>query len=229
MPTDTGGPDESAPSALVHSDNRGKSASRRPPCPTRKAIPMADKISPNASTQTYHGSILDEYVLERIDYRVRRLADKFGLDGTQRDDYRHDMVVRLLHAASRFNPARAKWHTFACRVLDRHYRHLLRRMLAPQNNGVPSVVAFCDCGDNYEDSVVAPATAGRDPHAADDLRMDMETAISAMPERLQVIARLLMVHLPSAVARILGTSPAAITRAMARIRVRFEEAGLAEF
>jgi len=228
MPTDTGGPDESAPSALVHSDNRGKSASGRPPCPTRKAIPMVDKISPNVLTQTHHGNILDGYVLERIDYRVRRLADKFGLDETQRDDYRHDMVVVLLNVASRFDPAKAKWHTFACRVLDRHYRYLLRQMLAPQNNGVPSVNGFDDFGEDYERSVVDPTTADGDPLAAANLRMDMEAAVSTMPERLQLIARLLMVHSPSAVARIMGTSPAAITRAMARIRARFEKAGLAQ-
>jgi|GEM_PF-2536568 len=170
----------------------------------------------------------ETYVRDRIDYRVDRLVHKFHLPDSERDDLVQDLLTVLVQAMPRYNARRAQWKTFICRVLNRRYQHILRKLLAPQN-GAPSMTAFSDFGDDYEESLVDPATAGGDPHAADDLRMDMDTAISTMPERLQVIARLLMVHSPSAVARIMGTSPAAITRAMARIRAHFEEAGLAEF
>jgi RNA polymerase sigma factor (sigma-70 family) len=169
----------------------------------------------------------ETYVRDRIDYRVDRLVGKLHLGDSERDDLAQDMLMVLVQAIPRYDAGRSQWRTFVCRVLNRRYRHILRKLLAPEN-GAPSMTAFSDFGDDYEESLVDPATTGGDPHAADDLRMDMGAAISAMPERLQVIARLLMVHSPSAVARILGTSPAAITRAMARIRAHFEEAGLAE-
>jgi len=169
----------------------------------------------------------ETYVRDRIDYRVDRLVGKLHLGDSERDDLVQDLLMVLVQAIPRYDAGRSQWRTFVCRVLNRRYRHILRKLLAPAN-GAPSMAAFSDFGDDYEESLVDPATTGGDPRAADDLRMDMDAAISAMPERLQVIARLLMVHCPSAVARILGTSPAAITRAMARIRAHFEEAGLAE-
>jgi len=53
--------------------------------------------------------------------------------------------------------------------------------------------------------------------------------ICAMPERLQVVCRLLTVHSPSGAARLMGVSPATITRAIHRIRPYFKRAGLEIF
>jgi len=169
----------------------------------------------------------ETYVRDRIDFRVERLGYKFHLPDAERDDLTQDLLLMLVQAMPRYDATRSQWKTFVCRVLNRRYRYILRKLMATEN-GAPTVAGFDDFGDDCEDSAVDPTTTRGDPNADDDLRMDMAAAISAMPERLQVVARLLMVHSPSAVARILGTSPAAITRAMARIRVHLE-AGLAEF
>ena len=169
----------------------------------------------------------EAYFRDRIDYRVSRLVDKFHLGDSDRDDLIQDFMMALVQAAPRYDSRKARWKTFVCRVLNRRYRHILRNLMAPEN-GAPAMAAFSDFEEGYEESLVDPETTGDDPHAAADLRMDVDAAIARMPDRLQVIARLLMVHTPSAVARILGTSPAAITRAMARIRGHFEQAELAE-
>ena len=100
--------------------------------------------------------------------------------------------------------------------------------MAPKN-GAPAVESFGENESEYEESLIDATAAGSDPRPAADLRMDMDAAISSMPERLQPIARLLMVHSPIEVARILGTSPAAITRAKAAIRAHFVEVGLTPF
>lgn len=167
----------------------------------------------------------EDYVRDRVAYRVERLADKCHLDESQQDDLSQDFLLMVVQAIPRYDAARAKWKTFVCRVLNRRYRHILRGLMATEN-GAPAEVGFDDLGDDAEEAVLDPTTTSGDSNADDDLRIDMAAAISAMPERLQLIARLLMVHSPSEVARILGTSPAAITRAIARIRMHFKEAGL---
>lgn len=169
----------------------------------------------------------EAYVRDRIDYRVDRLVEKFHLDPSDRDDLSQDLALMLVQAMPRYDAARAKWRTFVCRVLNRRYRHILRGLMAAENGG-PVTMGFGDFGEDFEETLVDPASV-RDATIDADLRMDVEAAIASMPERLQVVARLLMIHSPSATAAILGVSPAAITRAMARIREHFREAGLQEF
>lgn len=165
------------------------------------------------------------YVQDRIAFRVDRLVAKFGLPDCERDDLTQELLMALVQAVPQYDPKQAHWKTFICRVLDRRYQHILRKLMAPENNGAAAVSGLEDFGDDYADSVVDPATQG-EPFFEDNRRMDVNAVISTMPRRLQIIACLLMVHSPSEAARLMGTSPAAITRAIHRIRAHFKEAGL---
>jgi RNA polymerase sigma factor (sigma-70 family) len=170
----------------------------------------------------------EAYIQDRIAFRVDRLVAKFGLPDCERDDLSQDLLMALVQAFKRYDPAQAHWKTFLCRVLDRRYQHLLRKLMAPENKGAPTVSGLEDIGNGYADSIVDPSTQG-EPFVGDNLHMDVEAAISTLPKRLQIIGCLLMVHSPSAVARLVGTSPAAITRAIKWIRTHFQEAGLSPF
>ena len=170
----------------------------------------------------------EAYVRDRIAFKVDRILEKFGLDDSERDDLTQDLLMAMVRGVRLYDEKRTRWKTFLCRILDRRYRHILRKLLAPKTGLAARPVGFDDIAEGFDETIIDPATTG-EPFAAENLRMDVETVICAMPERLEMISRLLMTRRPVEVARLLGISPAAITRAMHRIRPYFERAGLAVF
>ena len=175
----------------------------------------------------------EDYVNDRINYRVDRLVAKVGFPDDERDDLVQDLLLALVQAVPLYNAKRSRWKTFVCAILNQRYRHLLRQRLTRENaaqaginSGILSMTGFGDIADDYEDSIVDPHTAANDPFVASDARMDLNAALATMPQRLQAIARLLMVHSPSEVARLLGRSPATVTRLIGQIREHFQAAGL---
>ena len=170
----------------------------------------------------------EAYVRDRIAFKVDRILEKFGLDDSERDDLTQDLMMALVQGVRLYDEKRTRWKTFLCRILDRRYRHILRKLLAPETGVAARPVGFDDIAEGFDETIIDPATTG-EPFAAENLRMDVETVICAMPERLQIISRLLMTRRPVDVARLLGVSPATINRAMHRIRPYFERAGFADF
>ena len=168
------------------------------------------------------------YVRDRIAFKVGRILEKFGLDDSERDDLSQDLLMALVRGVRLYDGKRTRWKTFLSRILDRRYRHILRKLLAPHTGVATRPVGFDDIADYYEETIVDPATTA-EPFAAENLRMDVEAVISSLPDRLQIICRLLMIHPPAGAARLMGVSPATITRAVHRIRPYFERAGLAVF
>ncbi len=170
----------------------------------------------------------EAYVQDRIAFKVDRILEKFGLDDSERDDLAQDLLMSLVQGVGRYDGKRTRWKTFLSRILDRRYRHILRKLLAPYSGVATRPLGVDDIADGFDETIIDPAMTG-EPFAAENLRMDVEAVICAMPERLQIICRLLMVNPPAGTARFLGVSPAAITRAIHRIRPYFERAGLELF
>ena len=168
----------------------------------------------------------DAYVLNCVTCRVQRLASKCNLDGAVQDDLSQDFLLAVIQAIPRYDARRSRWKTFVNRALNRQYKHILRDLMSVENGGVDTV-GFDELEEDAEEAFLDPATASGDPHVATDLRHDVAVAISTLPEpRLRRIARLLMVHSPSKISRILKTSPTAVARAMRQIRMHFEAVGL---
>jgi len=170
----------------------------------------------------------EAYVHERIAFKVGRILEKFGLDGSQREDFSQDLLAALVRVVPRYDGKRTRWKTFVSRVLDQRYRNLIRKLLAPQSGVAARPIRFTDVGDWFEEAIVDPRTAA-EPFAAEDLRMDVESVIGRLPEDLQIACRLLMAHPRREAARLLGVSPSAITRMIRRARPVFEQAGLTPF
>ena len=167
--------------------------------------------------------LLDDFVLTRVDYWARKLARRFRLSDDERDDCRHSMVLELLQAAQRFDPAKATWHTFACRVLDLFARHLRREegnRLARRPG--PSPKAPEEGSGSALDAIV-------DEH--DDIgdverRLDVEQVMAAMSPRVRKACQLLKHLSPPEAAQAMGIHRSSIYRLMASARRCFEEAGL---
>jgi len=170
----------------------------------------------------------EDYVAARIAYRVDRLCKKFRRPDMEPEDFEQDFRLRLLAGMDDYDPARTSWRTFVCMVLDRHYRHLVRKFITAQRHASMSPLALEDANEDFAESIPDPQYDEGGPFAAIDLRLDVESALSGMPERLRGIAALLMTYRPVEVAEILGISPASVTRAIKRIRPYLEAAGLGD-
>jgi len=164
--------------------------------------------------------------MDRIDFRVRRLADQFDLSGDDQQDLRQDMVLELLGAFERFDPVKAKRETFVNRVLDKFVKYVTRIRCTNLRRTCESPIGFGDVDDGYE-PVVNEAAAGQlDEQARCELRIDMDAAIATMPERLQRVCRMLMQFDAAEAAKRLGICRQSIYRNMAEIRRYLAAAGL---
>ena len=83
-------------------------------------------------------NLIDDYALDRIEFRVGRLTRLFRLNDADADDLRQELALELVKAADRFDPALATRRTFVNGALDRCYRHICRRFRARQRHSAMS-------------------------------------------------------------------------------------------
>jgi DNA-directed RNA polymerase specialized sigma24 family protein len=184
---------------------------------------MANATFPNVHNQSLNSNLIDDYVLARIDFRVRQLAGKFNLDENRQADCRQDMVVDLLNAAERFDPAKAKWHTFACRVLDIAVMRFTQLECRRRQREAGRPMGFSQAPDGCPSAVNNPAHEGHDDIAELELRLDVSQVMDRMPQRLRDAAEALKFLSPP---EALGIHRNSIYRLIAEIRAYFEQAGL---
>ncbi len=183
-------------------------------------------VSPHRST-TDNAHLIDDYVLERIDFRARRLAIKLRLSDDRRDDLQQEMVVELLKAADRFDPdGSASWHTYACRVLDLAVKKLAQNECRMRQREAGRPMGFSESPDGYPSAVNNPAHEGEDDLAQLELRLDIEHVLSEMPERLREVCELLKHLSPTEAAEEMGIHRNSIYRLIAKARKYFKAAGL---
>ncbi len=188
---------------------------RRAVAHDREALPSdpRQQISKLSAKQ-----LIDEYVLERIAFRLRRLAKQFNLTEDEQEDYRQDMVVELLSAFERFDPGKAKRETFVNRVLDKLVKYATRTRCTHRRRACDSPIGFEGIAPGYQ-LVVNDTCAGElDEQGRRELRLDVKVVMARMPERLRGVCRLLMEFDPTAAARELGICRQSIYRNIAEIR-----------
>ena len=196
----------------------------------RRAV-SHDRETPPLPPQQQAGKLpaerlIDRYVLDRIEFRVRRLTIQFDLSEDDQDDYRQDMVVELLSAFDRFDPGKSKRETFVNRVLDKFVKYAIRTRCTHQRRACDSPLGLDDVCLGFQ-PVVNEARAGElDEQDRRQLRLDMAPAINGMPERLQRVCRLLMEFSPAEAAERLGICRQSIYRNIAEIRRHLAAAGL---
>lgn len=187
---------------------------------------MLQETTAQSATAT-EPSIIDDYALARINYRVRQLALLFDLPADRQDDIRQDMVIELFRAFSRFDPVIAKWETFVCRVLDRLVKYISRTEGTRRRRTCTNPAGF----DDIRKGFVGPVT--NDPRKGElseqdrrELRADVTLIISRMPQRLQRVCRALMTFGATDAAEQLGICRQSIYRNIAEIREHFVRAGV---
>jgi RNA polymerase sigma factor (sigma-70 family) len=169
---------------------------------------------------------LNDTVLRRIDYRVARLGRKYGLSREDREDLRQEFCLTVFRAGSKFDPAQCTAERFVRMVLNRCYKHFVRKLARAAENRAQSVVAVAmDMSDSdCEHCLIDPSS--EDDRQRFEMAEDVRTVIAGLPEDLAELARDMMSLSPPQIARKRGVHHSTIYRAIAKLREHFTNAGI---
>lgn len=166
-------------------------------------------------------NVIDDYVLERIDYRARRLAIQLGLTDEQRDDYAQDMIVEILTAIKKHDPSQSTRKTFINRVLDMFVKNAIRTEIHRRRRECNNPIPLDDIAEGFTPVVNDPRQGELSEVEQLDMKMDFEEILSWMPQHLQRICNLLTEYSVAETAKKLGINRTAIYRHIAEIQEYF--------
>ena len=152
---------------------------------------------------------VDPFVIQQAEIRASRMVRSNGFGRDDWEDLRQDLLLDYLERLPQFDPERGDLRGFMFGVV-RHRsvqlaaQHRRRAQWAADNGR-----ASRRCAEtNY------------------DLRLDVEAAVSRLPEHLQGIARLLTERTPREAARVTGKSRSRIYQLIQEIRSAFMKSGV---
>ncbi len=186
----------------------------------------SENISRTRDVRSEAEAFIDDYAMERIEFRLRVMSTWWDLSGHDKQDYRHDMVVELLKARRRFNPAKAKRETFINRVLDRYLKYVVRTRSTDSERPFETPIEFDDVAPGFQPVVNDPPGGHGNEQSRRELRLDLEAVIARMPERLRRVCELLKVYTPVEAAARLGMTRQSIYPIMREIRRSLSLAGI---
>ncbi len=173
-------------------------------------------------------TLIDQYAMDRIAYRVRRLCKAFSLNEQDAEDASQEMLTALVVASPRFDDAKASTHTFVCRVLDLSALALARKLRTRDGHPAMSPLSFdeafgegCrECGRDDSGLLLPDQTA---------LRMDLEAALAPLPRRERLIAEdLKHFGCVTDVARSRSMARGSVYRSVTAIREQLVQSGIDE-
>jgi DNA-directed RNA polymerase specialized sigma24 family protein len=122
---------------------------------------------------------------------------KYGFNRDEREDAEQDLWVHLISGMRRHDPARASRLTFANQIVTSKLNTMRQRERSQKRDRRRLVRA----GDHGAD-LVDPTDLVR----SQELRLDMQSALSGLPAEQLTVAALLAVHTESDVIRLSGLS-----------------------
>lgn len=170
-------------------------------------------------------NVIDLYVLERIQYRVRKFALRFDLTDEQKEDVAHDMIVEVLSAIKRHDPSQSNRKTFINRVLDMFIRNAVRTELNRQRRQCDNPSSLDEIAEGFTPVVNDPRKGQLSDAEQPDMQMDLETILSRMPQHLRDICVLLKEYSVPEVARKLGKHRSTVYHHLDEIEKYFHRAG----
>ena len=228
MPTNTGGSDDSAPSARflrITREGLHSGDLRAQHGDVRMNHQNNANSDPNHTVPTCY-DFLNNSVARRINYRVGRLGRKYCLRREERQEIRQEFYLALIRAGQKYDPQRCPPERFIRMVLNRNYKHFVRKLARADQNRARSTDAlyFDDIKPGLEYRIVDPK--GQDSLRYVDICEDVWTVVDSLPSDLRAIGLELMSDSPFEVARQRGVHHSAIYRAIAKLRKHFVDAGI---
>ncbi len=189
---------------------------------------------------------LDEYAIRLIRHKARQLVGRAGYVEADRQDIEQVLVIDLLRRMPCFDPALSKRETFITRIVE----HQVATLIEAQKAGVRDYRRCAgslderredrdeDTGSSASDlpPVLDQEEYRREVLAASRrdgellaLRADLARILAELPPDLQRLIEELHMATASEVARQRGIPRGTLYEAIAKLRNRFERAGLGDY
>jgi RNA polymerase sigma-70 factor (ECF subfamily) len=156
---------------------------------------------------------VDPFVIQQAEIRASRLIGSHGFTRDDWDDLRQDLLLDYLERLPQFDGDRGNPRGFMFGVV----RHRAAQLAARQRRQVPLVP---------DGSTETGGSRHRHTAVNYDLRLDLEAAVSRLPQHLRAVAQMLSDRTPREVARITGKSRSRVYQMIQEIRGAFVEAGV---
>ena len=156
---------------------------------------------------------VDPFVIQQAEIRASRLIGSHGFSRDDWDDLRQDLLLDYLERLPQFDGGRGDLRGFMFGVV----RHRAAQLVARQHRQVQLAPEGCKESGGSRHRIVAVDC---------DLRLDVEAAVSRLPEHLRELAQLLSERTPREVSRATGKSRSRVYQMIGEIRAAFIEAGV---
>ncbi len=169
---------------------------------------------------------LNDTTSRRINYRIARLGRKYALSSQDRDDIRQEFYLALIRAADNYDPQQCLPERFVRMVLNRNYKHFVRKLARVNENRTRSVatVSLETSGPHALKSLIDHRN--EEDRRRRELAEDVRAAIGRLPDDLRSLCHDLMTLSPLQVASKRGVHHSLIYRDMARLRAHFKKRGI---
>lgn len=156
---------------------------------------------------------VDPFVIQQAEIRASRLIGSHGFTRDDWDDLRQDLLLDYLERLPQFDEGRGDPRGFMFGVV----RHRAAQLVTRQRRRV-----------QWGPDGSAENGGSRHRHAVVnyDLRLDVEQAMSRLPEHLRALAQMLSERTPREVSRATGKSRSRVYQMIEEIRAAFVEAGV---
>jgi len=184
----------------------------------------------------------DSFASQLIRQKARQLVRHPGFTKSDRPDIEQELAIELVQKFGQFDPDRARETTFVARVIENKAVSLVRARQAEKRhfrrNGksLNENVSDGDGGTVERAQTIDAANAkrhtGQAPRSDEELarlRLDIDEVIVTLPADLGRLAKLLSEMSEYAASQQLGKSRRQVAKDVARLRERFEDAGLRDY
>ena len=186
---------------------------------------------------------LDAFSAHLIQGKAKKLVDRAEFSASDHDDLIQEFALDLERRRSNFNPRKASWPAFVAMVIDHktatilEHRRAAKRSLCNEASSLNQATTDddgreCEFATTLSDSDTSRRTGRQQPEqeAASDLALELATVLETLPTRLRRVCEALTTTCrKSQAARDLGISRQSLYEAVAKIRQRFEDAGLRDY
>jgi len=184
----------------------------------------------------------DSFASQLIRQKARQLVRHPGFTKSDQPDIEQELAVELFQKYDQFDPDRARETTFIARVIEHKAVSLVRARQAEKRhfrrNGKSLNETVSDGeGETVEraqtiDAASAKRHTGQAPRSDEEvaqLKLDIDEVLETLPAELRELAEMLTQMSEHAASQQLGRSRRQLAKDVARLRERFEDAGLRDY
>lgn len=184
----------------------------------------------------------DSFASQLIRQKARQLVQHPGFSKSDCPDIEQELAIEPVQKFCQFDPERARETTFVARVIENKIVSLIRARQAEKRHfrrndkSLNESVKDGDGGAVEQAQTVDAATAkrhtGQAPRSDEEvtrLKLDINEVLETLPADLGKLAKLLTEMSEYAASQQLGKSRRQVAKDVARLRERFEDAGLRDY